>query len=58
MVIKVLTLDMLELSVDQHDQIRDYWKREWHVYQSAWQQRHCGPLVAPPCVGTGDLLTT
>ena len=32
----------------------DYWKREWHVYRSAWQPALTGPVVPPRCYGTGE----
>jgi hypothetical protein len=57
MIIKVLTLDQLSFQSISTDQSSwDYWKREWHVYQSGWQQQLAGPLVAPRCLATGDLL--
>src|SRR5512133_1784824 len=56
-IIKVLTLDELSFQSISTDQSSwDYWKREWHVYQSPWQQQLTGPLVAPRCLATGDLL--
>jgi hypothetical protein len=56
-IIKVLTLDQLSFQSISTDQSSwDYWKREWHVYQSPWQQQLTGPLVAPRCLATGDLL--
>jgi Phosphotransferase enzyme family len=58
MVVKVLTLDQLDFqSISTDQRSWDYWKREWHVYQSAWLQQLPGPLVAPRCVATGDILT-
>jgi hypothetical protein len=57
MVIKVLTLDPLSFqSIGTDQTCWDYWKREWHVYQSPWQQELPGPLVAPRCLGTGESL--
>jgi Phosphotransferase enzyme family len=57
MIIKVLTLDQLSFQSISTDQSSwDYWKREWHVYQSRWQQQLAGPLRAPRCLATGDLL--
>jgi hypothetical protein len=57
-IIKVLTLDQLSFQSISTDQSSwDYWKREWHVYQSPWQQQLAGPVVAPRCVATGDVLT-
>jgi hypothetical protein len=57
MIIKVLTLDQLSFQSISTDQSAwDYWKREWHIYQSPWQQQLSGPLVAPRCLATGDLL--
>jgi hypothetical protein len=57
MIIKVLTLDQLSFQSISTDQGSwDYWKREWHVYQSRWQQQLAGPLLAPRCLATGDLL--
>jgi hypothetical protein len=57
MVVKVLTLDPLSFQSVGTDQTRwDYWKREWHVYQSPWQQELPGPLVAPRCLGAGEIL--
>jgi hypothetical protein len=57
MIIKVLTLDQLSFQSISTDQSSwDYWKREWHVYQSRWQQQLAGPLLAPRCLATGDLL--
>jgi hypothetical protein len=57
MVIKVLTLDPLSFqSIGTDQTCWDYWKREWHVYQSAWQQQLPGPLVAPRCLGAGEIL--
>ena len=53
-VVKVLTLDPLSFQSISTDQTSwDYWKREWHIYQSAWQQQLPGPLVAPRCLGAG-----
>jgi hypothetical protein len=58
MVVKVLTLDMLNFqSISIEQTSWDYWKREWHVYQSDWLQQLTGPLVAPRCLATGDFLT-
>jgi hypothetical protein len=58
MVIKVLTLDQLNFQSISTDQSAwDYWKREWHVYRSPWQQQLPGPLVAPKCLATGEILT-
>jgi hypothetical protein len=58
MIIKVLTLDQLSFQSISTDQSSwDYWKREWHVYQSRWQQQLAGPLVAARCLATGDLLS-
>jgi hypothetical protein len=58
MVVKVLTLDQLNFQSISTDQSSwDYWKREWHVYQSAWLQELPGPLVAPRCLTTGEVLT-
>ena len=46
MVIKVLTLGALSFqSIGTAETSWDYWKREWHVYQSTWQQQLPGPLV-------------
>lgn len=57
-IIKVLTLDQLSFQSISTDQGSwDYWKREWHVYQSAWLQQLAGPLVAPRCLAIGDVLT-
>jgi len=57
MIIKMLTLDQLNFQSISTDQGSwDYWKREWHVYQSPWQQQLAGPLVGARCVATGDLL--
>jgi hypothetical protein len=57
MIIKLLTLDQLSFQSISTDQSSwDYWKREWHVYRSSWQQQLAGPLVAPRCLATGDLL--
>ena len=57
-VVKVLTLDQLNFQSISTDQSSwDYWKREWHVYQSAWLQELPGPLVAPRCLATGEVLT-
>jgi hypothetical protein len=57
MVIKVLTLDPLSFqSIGTDQTCWDYWKREWYVYQSAWQQQLPGPLVAPRCLATGEIL--
>jgi hypothetical protein len=48
LIIKVLTLDQLSFQSISTDQSSwDYWKREWHVYQSPWQQQLPGPLVRP-----------
>jgi hypothetical protein len=56
-VVKVLTLDPLSFQSISTDQTSwDYWKREWHVYQSAWQQQLPGPLVAPRRLATGEIL--
>jgi hypothetical protein len=56
-IIKMLTLNQLSFQSISTDQSSwDYWKREWHVYQSRWQQQLPGPLVAPRCLATGDLL--
>jgi Phosphotransferase enzyme family len=56
-VIKVLTLDPLSFqSIGTDQTCWDYWKREWHVYQSAWQQRLPGPLIAPRCLAVGEIL--
>ena len=33
---------------------REYWKREWHVYRSEWQQHLDGPLRAARCLGSGE----
>jgi hypothetical protein len=58
MVVKVLTLDQLSFQSISTDQGSwDYWKREWHVYRSGWLQELPGPLVAPRCLATGELLT-
>jgi Phosphotransferase enzyme family len=58
MIIKVLTLDQLSFqSISPEQSSWDYWKREWHVYQSPWLQQLAGPLVAPRCFATGDVLT-
>jgi hypothetical protein len=57
MVVKVLTLDQLNFQSISTDQSAwDYWKREWHVYRSPWQQQLPGPLVAPRCLAAGELL--
>ena len=57
-IIKVLTLDQRSFqSISTNQNSWDYWKREWHVYQSQWQQQLPGPLIAPRSVATGDLLT-
>ena len=57
MVVKVLTLDPLSFQSISTDQTSwNYWKREWHIYQSAWQQQLPGPLVAPRCLATGEIL--
>jgi Phosphotransferase enzyme family len=56
-IIKVLTLNQLSFQSISTDQSSwDYWKREWYVYQSPWQQQLAGPLVAPRCLATGDVL--
>ena len=34
----------------------DYWKREWHLYQSLWLHQLSGPLVVPRCLATGEIL--
>lgn len=58
MVVKILTLDQLNFQSISTDQGSwDYWKREWHVYRSGWLQELRGPLVAPRCLATGDVLT-
>ncbi len=57
MVVKVLTLDQLNFQSISTDQSAwDYWKREWHVYRSPWQQQLPGPLVAPRYLATGEIL--
>jgi hypothetical protein len=57
-VIKVLTLNPSSFqSISTDPTSWDYWKREWHIYQSPWQQQLPGPLVAPRCLATGDVLT-
>jgi hypothetical protein len=57
MVVKVLTLDQVNFQSISPDQTAwDYWKREWHVYRSPWQQQLPGPLVAPRCLATGEIL--
>ena len=57
LVVKVLTLDHLSFQTLSADQSSwDYWKREWHVYQSAWLQELPGPMVAPRCLATGEVL--
>jgi hypothetical protein len=57
MVVKVLTLEQLNFQSISTDQSSwDYWKREWHVYRSQWQQQLPGPLVAPRCLATGEIL--
>ena len=33
---------------------REYWKREWHVYRSDWQQHLPGPFRAARCLGSGE----
>jgi Phosphotransferase enzyme family len=59
MVVKVLTLDQLSFQSISTDQSSwDYWKREWHAYQSAWLQQLPGPLVAPRCLATGEIAET
>ncbi len=59
MIVKVLTLDQLSFQSISTDQSSwDYWKREWHVYQSAWLQHLPGPLVAPRCLATGEIAAT
>jgi hypothetical protein len=57
-IIKVLTLDQLNFQSISTDQTSwDYWKREWHIYQSPWQQELSGPLIAPRCLASGEVLT-
>jgi hypothetical protein len=59
MVVKVLTLDQRNFqSISTDQRFWDYWKREWHVYQSAWLQQLPGPLVAPRCLATGEIAET
>lgn len=54
-IIKVLTRDIHSFESTSTDQDSwDYWKREWHVYRSAWQPALPGPVVAPRCYGTGE----
>jgi hypothetical protein len=58
MIIKVFTLDQLNFQSISTDQTSwDYWKREWHVYRSPWQQELPGPLIAPRCLASGEVLT-
>lgn len=37
---------------------REYWKREWHVYRSEWQQTLDGPFRAARCLGSGEFNDT
>jgi Phosphotransferase enzyme family len=56
LIVKFLTLDKLAFQSTSADPCSwDYWKREWWVYRSAWQQELPGPLVAPRCFGTGEI---
>jgi hypothetical protein len=58
-IVKLLTLDKLAFQSTSADPSSwDYWKREWWVYRSAWQQELPGPLVAPRCFGTGVIAAT
>lgn len=58
MVIKVLTPNPSSFQSISTDQTSwDYWKREWHIYQSPWQQQLAGPFVAARCLATGEGLT-
>jgi len=55
-VIKVLSLDQTSFqSISTDEGSWDYWKREWHVYQSPWLQQLPGPFVAPRVVATGEI---
>jgi hypothetical protein len=57
-VIKVLTVDESDFQSISTDQSSwDYWKREWHIYQSVWQQQLASPLQAPRCIAAGETLT-
>jgi Phosphotransferase enzyme family len=57
-VVKMLTLDQLNFqSISTDESSWDYWKREWHAYRSAWLHELPGPLVAPRCLATGEVLT-
>jgi Phosphotransferase enzyme family len=57
-VIKMLSVDESDFqSISTSQTSWDYWKREWHVYQSAWQQHLAGPLQAPRCIAAGETLT-
>jgi Phosphotransferase enzyme family len=54
-IIKVLTRDIRSFESSSSDENSwDYWKREWHVYRSAWQPALTGPVVPPRCYGTGE----
>ena len=56
-IVKFLTLDKFAFQSASADPSSwDYWKREWWVYRSTWQQELPGPLVAPRCFGTGDIV--
>lgn len=59
LIVKLLSLEALSFqSAGADPSSWDYWKREWCVYRSAWQQKLPGPLVAPRCLGTGDIAAT
>jgi hypothetical protein len=56
MIVKILTQNRLSFQSTSTDATRwDYWKREWHVYRSSWQQNLTGPLIAPRCFGSGEI---
>lgn len=56
LVIKVFTTEHLDFqSVSEDETAWDYWKREWQVYRSSWLPELDGPLIAPRCLGSGEL---
>lgn len=55
LVVKIFILDPDTVDPDRtRPDGREYWKREWHVYRSEWQQHLHGPLRAARCLGSGE----
>ena len=59
LVVKIFVLDPDTVDPERtRPDGREYWKREWHVYRSAWQQHLDGSFRAARCLGSGEFNAT